>query len=164
VKKILSWCVLDCWFPSILHVCMSMSFSSQKNSLLGVFQGSGLYLWYMYVCMYVNVLLSESLRYSLLFGLFLLIVDFHLCFIYVCQSPSPYKNNYFVGRFRFVVFMSATCMSMSSSLNHLGHHSKPLLGLFFIAGFHPCFMHVCQCPFPEKKIHFLGRLRFVVFT
>ena len=56
-----SWCVLGCCFPSVIHLCMSLSLSLQKNHFL---RGFMFVLFVSATCMYTKVVMSQSLSYS----------------------------------------------------------------------------------------------------
>jgi len=58
-------------------------------------------------------------------------------------SDTRMRKNRYLVCFRLLVFVSDTCMLF--------------LGVFWVGGFHPCFMYICQCPSPYKKYHFLGQ-------
>ena len=64
---------------------------------------------------------------------------------YVCKPmSSSLRKNHFLGDFRFVVFISATCMTMSYSMNHLGQQSKSFCVGFFTPFWFLSLRHVCM--------------------
>jgi len=117
-----------CLFPCLRHVCESPppSITWWASHLIGFISS---------IYMYVNVLLTKPLRSQ-----------------HKTSSSGFYTVLPLLGGYEtLLVSICATCMPMSSSLNHLGQHIKPPLG-----GFHTLLVSISATCMPKSSsmIHF----------